>query len=109
MFETFYTAHVGRYTVHFQMNPRDTVRVVTYLSDDQNGVTRFEAGPYRPGMGVRSAAGEAHDVCQFAMAYVERPEDFDRLPYDTEQGAECSAWWRNYGNALACECGDGFE
>jgi hypothetical protein len=109
MFDTFYTCIVGRYTVHFQINPRDTIRVVTYLDDGPDGVTRFEAGPYRPGMGVRSEASQAYDVCHFAMSYVERPEEFDRFPYDTEQGVESAAWWRNYGDAVACECGDEFE
>lgn len=76
------------------------VKVVSVESDGSE-VVRFDAGPYRMGAAASWAdARMASDVVGFAVAYVERPEEFDRDESDTEQVH--AAWWRRHGDALAC-------
>lgn len=64
-----------------------------------NRVTVFEIVDYRPSpIGQRTARDMANDIVSFAVAYVERPDEFDRTPVDREQ--VCAAWWRYNENML---------
>lgn len=74
----------------------DHVRVVSRESDGSD-VVRFQAGPYRPGI-HSTEQSMADDVAGFALAYVERPDEFDRTPNDTEQVH--GAWWRTHGDTI---------
>lgn len=59
------------------------------------------ARDYRPGIGSRSLTEQARDIFEFAQAYAERPEEFDREPEDAEQAA--ADWWAKYGDEFAAE------
>ena len=67
-----------------------------------NRVTVFESEGYRPSP-VRRGQGTprsmANDVCGFALAYCERPEEFGR--YEREREQVCAAWWRVNGDNLS--------
>lgn len=110
MWDVFYTARPYLDTapdgypreVYFLMRG-DRVRVVSRESDGSD-VVRFEAGPYRPSPTGRDDRGMADDVQAFAVAYVERPEEFGREP--TDVGQVHAAWWRAHGDAIACEVGE---
>lgn len=87
--------------VHYQIGHDDrTVRIVSVESDGSE-VIRFEAGPYRPS--GRSAADYrrmADDIAGFAVAYVQRSEEFERGPEDTEQAPENRAWFYRHSDAI---------
>lgn len=76
---------------------------VVSVEADGSEVERFEGGPYRPGGGEWDDRRAAEDVTGFAVAYVERPEEFDRPPSAREQHPTNAAWWRAHGEALSCE------
>ena len=66
-------------------------------------VERFRSRGYRPGACVSTVERMADDVIAFAVAYVERPEEFDRSADDgdIEQEPANRAWWLAHGGALA--------
>ena len=68
------------------------------ISDD-TGVIRFTFRRYWPGHHTsRDIRAMCEDVASFALAYVERPDEFGREPDDTEQLH--AAWWRQHGDAI---------
>jgi hypothetical protein len=85
----------------------DTWRNGVVVSTDpytKNTTERFTWTGYRPGLSARTERDYANDIVGFAMAYVDRPEEFDRSPDDTEQ--LCDVWWMEHGDVIACETGD---
>lgn len=61
----------------------------------------FSGGPYTPSpRHADNTRTWVSDVVGFAVAYVERPEEFDRAADDKEQLE--AAWWRTHGDMLAC-------
>lgn len=67
------------------------------VSDD-TGAVRFTFRCYRVGLGRNYHRSMCEDVASFALAYVERPDEFGREPDDTEQIH--AAWWRQHGDAI---------
>jgi hypothetical protein len=92
MFITFYATPDG---VRFEVNHRDYVRVV-----NAEGDVVFQEGPYRPAGGLNEA-GQAEDIVAFALAYVERPDDFGRASDEYEQVH--AGWWRRHGEAISMD------
>lgn len=79
-----------------------TVRIVSRERDGSE-IVRFEGGPYRQGAGGWSDQRFAADIAGFAVAYVERPEEFERGPDDTEQSPENRAWFYRHRDSLASD------
>ena len=68
------------------------------VSDD-SGEVRFTFNDYRPSVYTRDdTRAMCGDLASFALAYVERPDEFGREPDDTEQIH--AAWWRQHGDAI---------
>ncbi len=84
----------------------DTWRNGVVVSIDTDGAVteRLRWAGYRPGLSARTEREMADDIVGFAMAYVERPEEFDRSPDDTEQVH--AAWWLGHGDDVSCITGD---
>jgi len=59
----------------------------------------FDSDGYRPGLSATAARRWASDVVGFAVAYVERPAEFDRAAEDAEQ--VYAPIWRTYGETLS--------
>lgn len=72
---------------------------------DESTTLRFYSSHYKPAAG-QSEEGQVADVIGFAMAYVERPEEFDRAGR-LEQWPENREWWLRHGEALLCDADDG--
>jgi len=72
---------------------------------DESTTLRFCSPHYKPAPG-RSEEGQVADVIGFAMAYIERPEEFDRAGR-LEQWPENREWWLRHGEALLCEVDSG--
>jgi len=110
MWHTFYTVSPYLNTagapypraVHFLMHDDgSSVRVVSEEYDGST-VVRFQGERYRPASSEPCAM--ADDLVGYAVAYVERPEEFARSPDDTEQVH--AAWWEEHGDTLSCCTGD---
>lgn len=65
-------------------------------------VERFRSRGYRPGLSARDIRSQAADVVAFAIAYVERLEEFDRSADDgdIEQEPANRQWWIDHGDNL---------
>ena len=72
-------------------------------------IEAFEWNPddYKPGMGVSTDLQEINDILSFAIAYAERPEEFEREPTDLEQIA--SPFWAEHGDSFMIETSDGLD
>lgn len=79
-----------------------TVRIVS-VERDGSEIVRFEGERYRQGGGGWSDRRMAADAAGFAVAYVERPEEFERGPDDVEQSPDNRAWFYRHGDALASD------
>jgi len=53
---------------------------------------------YRPGLGANTEVRQAEDLLGFVLAYVERPEEFNRSRRDPEQRNR--HWWNQYGETM---------
>ena len=72
--------------------------LATVFITDSDGVCRFIGKRYRPSPLGRTDREMCADVIGFALAYVERPDEFGREPDDSEQLH--AAWWRQHGDAI---------
>lgn len=88
----------------------DRVSVVSRELDGSE-VVRFRSRGYRPGLFTTTDEQQAEDVIAFALAYVERPDEFDRSTEDgdIEQEPGNRAWWQAHGDSLACCLCDDIE
>lgn len=85
----------------------DTWRNGVIVSIDPDGAVteRFRWTQFKPGAGaITEPRHFAAIVLGFIAAYVERPDEFDRQPGDTEQLH--AAWWLQHCDNFACETGD---
>ncbi len=89
----------------FEIDTDTTARVVM-VNPDGERVTLFECGPFRWGA-TYTERDAARAVVDFAQAYVERPEEFDRSADDIEQAHR--AEWLRHGDAIACALSDDDE
>lgn len=88
----------------------DRVSVVSRELDGSE-VVRFRSRGYRPGLFTTSIEQQADDVIAFALAYVERPDEFDRSAEDgdIEQELANRQWWQAHGDSLTCCLSDDNE
>lgn len=71
---------------------------VVSVATDGTRTTVFQGSDYYPASGLAEWQ-RADDVVSFALAYVERPEEFDRAADDLEQIHR--EWWIKNGDALS--------
>lgn len=85
----------------------DRVSVVSTELDGSK-VVRFRSRGYRPGACVSTVEQMTGDVISFAIAYVDRPEEFDRSADDgdIEQEPANRQWWTEHGGALMMDLED---
>ena len=86
----------GRYSVTVTVTPSSCGGGVVFRGEDYRP-SPFHANPSVDG----TLKAWASDAVGFAMAYVERPEEFDRTPQDVEQATR--EWWLLNGEALSLD------
>lgn len=85
----------GRYSVGVTKMSGGVASVVFRAEDYRP--SPFHADPSTDG----TLRAWASDAVGFAMAYVERPEEFDRTPQDVEQATR--EWWLLNGESLSLD------
>lgn len=82
----------------------DRVSVVSTELDGSE-VVRFRGCRYHPGLSATTIERMAGDVISFAVAYVERPGEFDRSEDDgdIEQEPGNRQWWIDRGDDLTID------
>lgn len=92
------------FCIGFHPDPSDRgyhVWVNQFSADALNSQTIFDSTPYRPSPLHTSMAECVDDVLSFAMAYAERPEEFERDKAHAEQVHARD--WHQHGEAMQAE------
>lgn len=75
----------------------------TMTADDVGVVFEWDPSDWKPAAGLTDEE-EAQHLLGFAVAYAERPVEFDREPDAAEQ--KHAAWWTAHGDAMSRELPD---